>query len=203
MFQEYLEQLISSDSSSATDSEPATREMGTDPMMEANPSTQPPNIQTTKLLSSISTSQLNQFLNQPIIIIHQSGNKPVINSASTPVNFVSMDEYPAIQTEGIASTEIFDTMTPSPSNDSSDEQNSSSPDAALEANQGNMVTDLTVRVRPLLLGSVELDCLGSSESGLARLDQRRIETNQTGRPFTSDQTPLEQIGRENVEAHST
>lgn len=144
MFQEYLEQLISSDSSSSsssvTDSEPATREMGTDPMVEVAP---PVIIQTTKPLRSVSTAQLNQ----PIFIIRQSGSKPTMNNTPASISFVAMEEYPPIQTETPVSTEIFDTMTPSPSNDSSDEGISSSPDAGHEANNGSMVTDLAVRDR--------------------------------------------------------
>jgi hypothetical protein len=162
MFQEYLEQLISSDSSSSssssssgvTDFEPATREMGTDPMIEANPPAQPFIIQSTKPLRSVSTAQLNQFLNQPIIIIQQSGSKLPMNNTSASVNFVTMNEYPPISTETTASTEIFDTMTPSPSNDSSDEGISSSPDAAHEVNNGNMLTDLAVRDRVFLFASL-------------------------------------------------
>ena len=167
MFQEYLEQLISSDSSSsspsssATDSEPATREMGTDPMVEMAPPAQPVISQTTKPLRLVSTTQLNQFLNQPIIIFHQSGSKPTMNNTPASISLVAMEEYPPTETETTVSTEIFGTMTPSPSNDSSDEGISSSPDAAHEPNNGSMVTDLTVRDRTSLFVSL-ISCLRSS-----------------------------------------
>ena len=134
MFQTFLDQLMSNETNSSFESatpeettEPMTREVGTDPMVEAAP----PIIQTTKLLQSVPTKSLNQLLNSPIIII-QTGNKLLAQPVEKPVAAI---EYPM---------ENSGTMTPSPSNHSTDEASPSSPEITSNYHSNNMITNLSV-----------------------------------------------------------
>lgn len=120
---------FSSSSSDSSESEPTTREIGTDPMVDATP---PPTIQTTKILNTVPTKTLHQLLNGPIIII-QTGTK--LPSGVTTETTLPPIEYP-IENSG--------TITPSPSNHSADEASPSSPDVSNHAHTNNMITNLAV-----------------------------------------------------------
>lgn len=142
IFEKLLNELLSSDpttlqeqsinlSFSTLESEPPTREMGTDPM-EPAPTTLP---------LIIKTNNINQFTNNPIYLI-QTVNK-------TPTETVS-NEYYNLQFESSTTTdypmEEVSPLTPSTLSESPDDSGSHSPDYSQDNAYSKLLTNFDVKL---------------------------------------------------------
>jgi hypothetical protein len=138
MFEELVNKLFSTDPlllkeqsiDLSFESEPPTREIGTDPM-EPMPSTVP---------IIIKTTNINQLTNKPILHI-QTMNQPQIQS--TPTEYYNIQiESSSLTTDEYPMEDIL-SLTPSTS-ESPDEARSNSPDGSQENLYSTMLTNLDV-----------------------------------------------------------
>lgn len=152
VFQGYLDELLASEENpNVEQNEDKTREMGTDPMEPYEPVPAP--IENVEALKS-------SLMKTPIIII-KSNNPNALNIGyhQQPGNIIfsvpaQLQSYQAEVGEVASNVELttsdssqtlLDMMTPSPSNDSSDESRSLSPDLQGYSNQNSLITNLAVR----------------------------------------------------------
>jgi hypothetical protein len=110
------------------DSEPTTREMGTDPMENmTSPS---------RLI--INLPKTNQSINKPIFIIQQSAGHLL------PQDSTFIITAPTTTTVNDDQMGDFDPMTPSPSSGSADDEISTSPDMFQDNNYSKLLTNFEV-----------------------------------------------------------